>query len=221
MIKDTEWFELRKQIAGCRKCSNTTKVWLTALATFANDTGFCYPNQGQIAERMGRKNRKHLERCSKQAAECGHIVVGSKMTSAGKSNNYQLALTPIQVVTPIEEATLDNEQVTQDEVAFLTETISPVSSPLCLTGGGGYPQNRGGDTTQVGVGTPIDVPITPIVTPSLSPLVTPIDDEALPHKRSQGNEGVRVSLDNKTDLVYEINFILDDKSLVSSVGDAL
>ena len=221
MIKDKEWFELRKQIAGCRKCSNTTKVWLTALATFANDTGFCYPNQGQIAERMGRKNRKHLERCSKQAAECGHIVVGSKMTSAGKSNNYQLALTPIEEVTPIEEATLNDEQVTQGEVATVTETISPVSPTPCLTSGGGYPQNRGGDASPVGVGTPIDVPVTPILTPSLSPLVTPINDEALPHERSQGNEGVRVPLDTKTDLVYEINFILDSKSLVSSVGDAV
>ena len=113
MIKDKEWFELRKQIAGCRECKSLTKVWLVALSTFADETGFCYPNQTQIAERMGRDSRKNLERCLKQAAECGHIVIGHKITTSGKSNNYQLALT-----TPHSEVTMPHSEVTNPHSGY-------------------------------------------------------------------------------------------------------
>ena len=92
-MKKTDWFEWRKQVFACRDCSNTTKVWLGALATFADEFGFCFPNQEQIAEAMGRQTKKNLERSRKQAEECGHVVVGHKVTASGKSNNYTLRLT--------------------------------------------------------------------------------------------------------------------------------
>jgi hypothetical protein len=92
-MKKNDWFEWRKQVIGCRACSNTTKVWLYSLATFADEFGFCFPNQEQIAERMGRDSKRNLERCRKSAEKCGHIVVGHKITQAGKSNNYTLRLT--------------------------------------------------------------------------------------------------------------------------------
>lgn len=91
-----EWFQWRAEVLSCRQCPNITKVWLGALATFANEKGWCHPNQEQIAKAMGRETRSKLYRCSTQAAECGHIVIGS----AKRSNNYQLTLANVKVNDP-------------------------------------------------------------------------------------------------------------------------
>lgn len=103
-MKKKDWFTWRRQVTSCHECKPLTKVWLFALATFSDEFGFCHPNQDQIAERMGRKSKKNLERCVKQASECGHIVVGYKITNSGKSNNYTLRLlTLVEGVTPSNE----------------------------------------------------------------------------------------------------------------------
>ena len=115
IMQDKEWFDWRKEVAGCRDCRDTTKVWLLSLATFADETGYCYPNQTQIAERMGRDTRKNLDRCVTQAKKCGHIVVGK----SGRSNNYQLALTKSEANRPHSGPTID---LTADPV---TPTLTP------------------------------------------------------------------------------------------------
>ena len=83
-----EWFQWRAEVPSCRECPSITKVWLGALETFTNGTGYGYPNQDQIAKAMGRDTRSNLHRCSKQAAKCGHVVIGT----VNRSNNYQLTL---------------------------------------------------------------------------------------------------------------------------------
>jgi hypothetical protein len=73
--------------------SDGAKLRAQSLWAFANEDGFCWPNQPQIEERIGHKNTGRTSQYIRELSEWGFIRKGTRAGSKGyPSNNYQLVI---------------------------------------------------------------------------------------------------------------------------------
>jgi len=81
------------QETGKSGISDGAKLRAQALWSFANEKGYCWPNQQQIEGKIGHKKTGRTSQFIKELAESGFIQKGSQMGSAGyPSANYLLRI---------------------------------------------------------------------------------------------------------------------------------
>ncbi len=81
------------QETGKSGISDGAKLRAQALWSFADEKGYCWPNQQQIEGKIGHKKTGRTSQFIKELAESGFIQKGSQMGSAGyPSANYLLRI---------------------------------------------------------------------------------------------------------------------------------
>jgi hypothetical protein len=112
--------------------SDGAKLRANSLWSYANEIGYCWPNQQQIEERIGHKNTGRTSQFIKEVKESGFIDMGYRPGSNGyPSANYQL-LIPTSVGSNSPSTSLES---------LKTQEIMNINGELAPTEVGAYKKN--------------------------------------------------------------------------------